>query len=274
MVAETNANGIIDDYDWIAAIATVPSTDAGHFIGKDVEFCIITDNGYGTQCVLASSFQASDGSACTDSNACVIGGIYYDYPDLSKRGIEPEVTNGTVLGGGLILHNYRPLTIDELEFAEDGTLSWGLTLNGITKAGTHTSMGMDFPLYTHSIPTIASDAVTYCQNFIGLGSGDWHLPTADNTFTTDAYTGAPNMNGAPTVFNQNLGRMASSHIQSSATYDNISPAWGWPLGARYWNAHSAAGQIYETDFTIFGSTGLQADTGNAGQNLVTCVSIQ
>lgn len=93
-----NTPGVIDDWDWINAGKTEPlPKDATFFIGKNVQFCVLSNELGRDICVDAATMQdysevTGNVSLCKDQLKCVVGGAYYEGSHsqmLFNRGIEP-----------------------------------------------------------------------------------------------------------------------------------------------------------------------------------------
>jgi len=264
-----------DDDAWIQNVTgNAPNLVAGHFIGKDIQYCLVGSNEYpiGTYpdgiCRNASEFQADNGTPCFDSAQCVKGGIYYDYPDIFKRGVEPNPIKGFTVSGKTVAFR-RPITTDEIEFIRAGTV---LTLQNYSTSmplwdGTHTTLGMDFPLYSLGDPSSAHSAIAFCDAQSTVS--DYHLPLGSDG-DTDGYTGPPNNNVAPTDASKNLDLFFGSY-RSNASFGNIGPESGWPFTTQYWNATYDGNTPFKSDFTVTPPASPHSAASSSDLYMVLCI---
>lgn len=270
---DTNSTFLIDDHDWYSGSFSQPALDANQFIGKNIAFCANTAV-HGEQCVWASDIQNADGSACTDSNICVTSGIYYDFPDLTKRGIAPIESISATEPPSSSTRLIRPYTTDEIDFARAGTLSYGTGLP--IPDGTVVINGIEYALYNHGDPTASRKPVVFCSELIARGESDWSLSVASNTNLVDGYTtaasGGTNNNTAPIISGQNIGFYSRAVMRRDppAAFD-LSAIMGWPLTIPYWNARFDSGNIHATDMSA--STDGETVANATDQNLVSCIRL-
>ncbi len=188
-----NKNGIVDDADWAQASlagnvtmdsgsADTNTTNAAHYVGKDVEVTItFTEDGVAPVTLLASETTA------------VTGGVYYDKDDATKRGIEPvrELTFGT-----LVYH--RPITLAEA--VHNTAVGFGADV--AYPRYSKPSMGIEWAVFravkdpSDTAEKYNSDypAVDSCLNLYDGENDLWHLPVSryDGSYVPNGYAAQGN----------------------------------------------------------------------------------
>ncbi len=206
VTTDSNANVIIDDYDWIADGTVV--VDARNFVGKSVQFCLDTVS-YGEKCVLAADF------------ADVTGGLYFDAKDKTKRAIEPirQVAFGTFV-------YHRPLTVAEAALKADA----GFGADMPNASETLTANGLDWAKFAQIVGG-EKPALNACRNLYTT-AGDWHLPMSQ--FSAGKYV--PNLyitegNNPPTGSADSMIKLTKALVSDAGdSAYGISPVYGWPIG--------------------------------------------
>ncbi|MGF1726810.1 hypothetical protein [Photobacterium nomapromontoriensis] len=248
-----NNNQIIDDADWDQAlranIVTTDTTNAAHYIGKDIEVCVSATD-MPEQCLQASAIPA------------ITGGLIYDAKAADKRAIEPvrEVTfNNAVY--------HRPLTEAETMAASNSDFGPHLPKAHYSQ----TAMGIKWASFKLEHDDGTKPGLDVCLNLYKTDINDsstWFLP-ASRTSTDSAYTQngyAADGNQPPldnndllirftNIFNNNSKAAGKGLVGSFS--GNGSPLYGWVTNGSY-NADKAV-------YTVTPFWAASKPTANTGQ---------
>ncbi len=253
VTADSNGNGVIDDYDWIDGGGSTYK-DARDFVGKSLEFCIDTAAAE-EKCVSASDY------------AAVTGGLYFDAADKTKRAIEPI---RQVTFGNFVYH--RPLTAAEAALKADA----GFGANIPDTSEKLNVNGIEWARFAQIVDG-NNIALNSCRNLYA-DNGDWHLPISQ--FSAGKYV--PNFyaadgNTPPTGSADSMIKLTKGLItDKNDTAYGISPVYGWPIGGEakipYGSASRLAASTQNYNVVRFYSNGSSANNYTETQApLITCV---
>lgn len=279
-----NGNKIVDDSDWQQAIAnghiTADTTNAAHYVGKDVELVITTTEEGALPSLLASQQDT------------VTGGVHYDATNASLRGIEPtrEVTF-TRYDSTAVYH--RPLTSAETLLKDQ--VGFGA---GLLKANYDQDvMGMNWATFK-LILNDTQPGVTACLSL--YDDQKWNLPASriDGSYVPNGFSAFGNESVGNTD-NKNVLILKLTNIGKPGTagYGLIgnqqpeqysSPVFGWPTNSSglkpdgkpqltsYWSSTTpdATTPIAKTNAVKFYANGSSGNNSVGNGNFVSCVKGQ
>lgn len=276
-VHDLNGNSMIDNREWADAIRnhTAPAIDARHFVGKEVTYCLQTEQ-YGEICLNASESRGPGDTLCTDDTQCVVGGVYYNGANAGLRGIAPvtrlllagEDASGTPIDGSAYFH--RPLSRAEVNLKDLAGLGAGLPAPD--SSGELIQGGIHWARLSHAAPspTPTSPALQLCRQLTdGDPVGSWSLPVENNTYSTDSHAAPNGDNQAPTAQGLNNLTLWQVHFGGQVTPVNeLDPVFGWPK-YKNWSATQAGSTTHKALDWQNGSD--FANWGNTSPLLVNCI---
>ena len=264
---DLNGDGEITDVEWLDVANDAPrasiGVDAGNFIGKDILFCVLTEE-YGEICAAASDYDNpydEEFGYCTTPDSCVAHGLYQsnaatldDPVDLDtpinvtklaltgKRGIEPIAE---IELSGYVYH--RPIFVSDFILREKKVLG-NLPppyrpINSRIEYFILSQFGEEITAYPTKIPT--SQGVDYCSSF--KRDNQWYLPVAG--WVTDVTPASLDSgyqivndifiaqgNNATTSYIASIFYLREQKLRGTTNQDIVdgyySPAYGWDTSLR------------------------------------------
>ena len=238
LIPDSNANGVIDDVDWVANPPT-DTLDATYFVGKDITVCV-TDEKYGDICRDASNFQSATADSCESSDECVTSGLFLDIDDASERGIKSQSIISLPTGSKL----YTDPSMADLKFKFNvsGDLFDDYLLH------TRNYLGIQHPTFSHYTEEDALRVTEHCQ-LVTLNQGG--VPSADESKLRD-----PASNGD-----------ILSEIQSLNALESVGNPNDLPTVASFSSLINGNGPEIPASATtglVFGATGLSSSAQRIG----------
>ncbi|PSU35449.1 hypothetical protein [Photobacterium lutimaris] len=265
-----NNNGMIDDADWDQAlrqgVVNDSTVNAAHYVGKDVQLCVTTDEA-AEQCLLAS---AQPG---------VSGGVLYNKDDFSLRAIEPvrEVTFK-----GAVYH--RPLSIAEMETGSDSDFGPLMPKAHYSQS----AMGIDWASLKLEHTDGTKPGLEVCLNLYKQqpeDSSTWFLPASrsDSAYTPNAFDGQGNQLPVDDV-NTYLIKLANIYNTKDQVVgqglvgnlqDTASPVFGWVTNSAgntpFWSATKPNANLEQANSVKFYDSGSSGNNAVGNGRFVTCI---